>query len=772
MAGLFTLPNYRLLLPSYFPLPNFPTYWLLGTGFILLVALWRIADPVEENQWDLSPWVAKFWFVLFMALGAWLRLKDAGRPTAGFWDDHAWIITDIRDVIDCGARPLLFPFGWREPLFPYLSAFFWIIQPKATGVFITHLSSAVIDLAALWALYLAAKEIGGRRMGLLVLAMGAISKAMIEVCVFGYGCDTTVLACSLALLFFLRLMKKPDWKHFLYWGLALGFGATCYVPFRIWTPAMLGCGWLWVYSDPRERSGNPFRLILGWGGMAALVLLFGVTNSFLPDENPLIKFVSNPIVIILAALLLAFSAYQTHRQARQGKDRKLLAWALGALAAVLVMTPFFLHPFYSSHVSDLSVFSKKLPPVPGGGWYYFWNNIVFSLAIMFGHGFGLTQCPGAGDCFFDFYVPACGILALAYFIARPTGAKLLVLFMSAVSLLPFLLSNAPHTFRLVGTDAPLLLIGAWGLNRLWLAFIQIGSRKVGGMTCAILLLALGGWELDRNTALIADWQSQKGPSAILDEQVSREIPGHKVYLFPFADFWTYGQSILCDGEEIYRVNTTIPVVLRQDEKGEDLALFLAGKDLKTKMELDKEFPGLTWNEKSTPYSIPFMRWTEIPIDRITEGQKGLVQMRRFPRFSWLRRCYRTYGVGRGMILYEDRVNHWNDDFDLIPVDAKADYNSMRLEGDWYVTREGEYSFGLRTANTTWMILDGNKILRVRGGFGDNVPKKATVFLKAGIHHVEIVTAFMIETRVPVVSVTAPGANGGVPLDECSLSAAP
>ncbi len=479
LLGLFNLPNYRMLLSPDFPLPNLPVRWLLALGFIGLVALFKLAPRVAENEWDISPWTAKVWFVLFMVLAAWLRLKNAAEPVSGFWDDHYVVTRDIRNIVDFYWRPLLMPSGWREPFFPYLTALLWLVLPNATGVTIVHVSSAVIDLMALWALYLAAKEVGGRRMGLLVLGMGAICKALIEPCFFGYGNNTTVLGCALAMLFSLRVLKKPDWKHFLYWGLSLGFGAYCYVPFRVWIPVLLGCLWLWVYSDPKERGKDPFRLVLGIGGMTALALLFAIKNSFLSSESPLVKFLTSLPVLILVVAGLIFAYVKVAKQGLKGDGFKLFGWATGAIFTVLTMLPLFFHPNYSSHVADLSVFSKTFSPKPGDGLHHLMDNIIICLGLMFGQTGEVAQCPGIGDSFYDFFLAASGALALAYFVARPSWLKGFLLLLWVNSLTPFLLSNAPHSFRMVGADAPLLFIGAWGLNRLWLAFVQVGSRKVG-----------------------------------------------------------------------------------------------------------------------------------------------------------------------------------------------------------------------------------------------------------------------------------------------------
>jgi hypothetical protein len=772
-AGLFSLPNYNQLLAPGNALANLPTRWLLIAGFAALVVLWRAAPAAEESQWDLKPATSRVLFWIFIGLGAALRLNHPEQPANFFWDDHFIVTSDIRNIIDFNEHPLLFPSGWREPFFPYLTAFLWLFNFHATGVFIVLLSSTLIDLAALWAFYLTGKEIGGRRMGIVLLAMAAICKAMITVCKFGYGCDTTVLACAVALLFFFRLLKKPDLSHFIQWGLSLGFGAYCYVPFRVWTPVLLGIVWLWVFSDPKERQKNIYRWGLGVGLITAWAFLFLYKNYFLTQDNPLVRFLVGWPGLALVAAGLGFCYYQVGRQGIKGEGSKLFGWATGALLTALIMAPVLLHPHYSEHTSDISVFSKKFSPEPGQGWRNFLENIRYSQGLMFGREGDVARMPALGDCFFDFYTAACGLLGLAYFVARPTLNKFWVLVLYVVSLVPFILSNAPHSFRLVALTAPLLLVGAWGLGRLWLGFIQVGSRA-GGIVCAVLLLAFCGWEVDRNSRLIHDWLLQEGPDTLIGDQANAELPHFRVYVANLhPGFYTNGLDILSDQKEIFRVNDSNSIDLLPDEKGKDLAILVAGQDLAHQKAIESEFPGLPWHERKMwnqqPQEIPFLKWMEVPFDLIPQGDKGLFHVQRLSAWSWKRRCYSRYGLGRGFILYEDRVTHWNDN--LPPYDTIDWNNSMRVEGDWNVVAAGSYAFSIRTGNAMWFEVDGKKIIQNKPSDGNRL-QSTTMDLTAGPHRVELVTAFASEHLVPSVMVKGPGASQEISLELLAEANAP
>src|SRR6185436_11419938 len=124
-------------------------------------------------------------------------------------------------------------------------------------------------------------------------------------------------------------------------------------------------------------------------------------------------------------LLLAVSYVKTAMVGwRKGKGYdKLFGWATGALVTAIVMAPFFLHPYYSTHTSDISVFSKNYSHSLGEGFRNLWNNVLFVQGLMFGQVNDVSRIPILGDSFFDFYSAACGLLALAYFVARPSCLK-------------------------------------------------------------------------------------------------------------------------------------------------------------------------------------------------------------------------------------------------------------------------------------------------------------------------------------------------------------
>ena len=780
MAGLLALPNYNLLLRSEnpfllnviqnFPADNFfarlPAKWFVWAGFLALIPLFRMVPPIAEAEWDLPPRIARICFWFFMALGAYLRLENPHQPVGFFWDDHYTITSDIRRMLDFHQFYFLFPIGWREPLFPYLSALLWVLFPHGTGWIIVLMADVIIDMAALWLFYLIGKEIGGRRMGVLLLALGSICKTMVMVTKFEYGNDTAVLASAASALFFLRLLKKPDLKHFLEWGAALGFGALAYVPYRPWMPVFLGAAWLWVFSDPRERKFTPYRLILGPFLLVAWAFLFTYKNSFLPDKSSWVHFFAGPGAI-LAGLAVAGSWVKVFLEEQKKGHSKLFGWATGALLTAILMAPFYLHPHYSEHVADISAFSPKFTEA-GQGWAKVWENTIFTVKLLFGQVDHVSRMPAIGDSLYEFGVTACALLGVAYFIARPRWISAFFVSLFFVSTVAGTLSNGPHSFRYVICDLPLLLTGAWGINRLWLAFLQARAGKtLNGMMLAALLLGFT-WETAQNHKLVWGWMSQQAMNTIVWDEAQKELPNHRVYLIPHDPgfYATKALDILADAGELFEASATNSIDLTPAEKGKDLAIFVWGQDTEGQRKVEKEFPGVQWQKRmyylQNGQGIPYLWWTEVPFARVPADEEAFIHTRSVSPWSWRRRCYGYYGLGRGVILYEDRVNHWNDN---LPAHQFIDWNnSMRLEGDWSIPVSGDYTLKLNTGNVLWLFLDGKKVLEVKPNENPK-PKSYKASLQAGTHHVEMVTGFAYEHQVPRITVTGPGINGEVSLDQ-------
>jgi hypothetical protein len=404
----------------------------------------------------------------------------------------------------------------------------------------------------------------------------------------------------------------------------------------------------------------------------------------------------------------------------------------------------------------------------------FWNNLFSVLPLFFGPT-GFPMCfPGAGDSMYGFFEAALGLLGLAYFVARPSLEKFFIFVLFWVGWVPGVLSNAPYPLRYLTCDVTLFLTGAWGLNRLWLAALQVKNTKLLNALFAAAVLACGVWQLSVNFNLYQQWMANRGPNPLVDDVIQQELPNHRVYLVYYNDnFWTIVQDLLCDGREVYRTEDTNSIDLLPGQTGKDLAILVYAQDIKTQKRLEQEFPGLAWKKWKLFFTNPeggdYTYCMEVPFDRLKQDEKDYFHVRFVSPWSWTRRYYGQYGMGRGLIRHEDHTAHWNDallDKDMVDLNR-----SIRIEGDWNVKTEGDYTFSVQTENVYWLILDHKKIIDIpryeAGPLGT-----ATVYLKPGVHHVEVVNSCSQWKGVTSVMVKAPGASQTVSLDDLAASTAP
>ena len=773
MLGLATLSNYNAMIPGGRFLLNFQLYtgWILLIGFAGMVWLWRQVASAKESQWDISPWTARICFWLIIGLAIYIRMFDIETPAPDWWDDHFIHTSDIRNVLDFKWYPIFFPSGARESLFPYLTAFLWTFSSKTTGIEIMQFSNMIIDVTAIWIFYLLGKEIGGRRMGVFFLGMGAICKIMIEVTKNQMGCDTCVLGGALALLFLLRLVKKPDFLHFVEWGFAVGFGGYTYVPLRSWLPVMLGGVFLWVWHNRPDKRFDIFRLILGPGLLTAWAFLFLYKNTNFGLGGVL----TNPATIIFGVGLLMFSYVKIFLTEHKTGFSQLFMWATAVIVIALVMTPAYLYPFYGSHVSSYSLFNKDMSSFKAA-WDQFAGNTNQAISLFFGSSGTLIGVPWAGDAVYDFFLTACSLLGMAYFLARPNWIPAMAIILFFISSLAGTMSQAPHTQRYVACDTPLLLMSAYGLNRFWVAVLQYQNSKSIKVLLAVGVITFISWQFYQNINLYKVWMSHRCPTPLIYDQIVKELPNHRIYVKHLINdhFDNTGLDILADGKPIYVMQDSNEIDLEPNDSKKDLALMVSGEDVITQKRIEKEFPGIPWSKQlmflQDPKAVPFLYWMEVPFDRIKKNENDLFRVREVSVWDWTRRCYRNYGLGRGLIRYEDKVKHWNDPIELPNADNA--YANIKISGPWNLKISGDYVFSFQTGDILWFFLDGKKIMTKEHNEEDNNKRVYKKYLTVGVHQVEIINYSINAKHVPVINVLMPGSSEMIPLDDLALNDRP
>lgn len=766
LLALLSLPNGALLVPGWNLVSHLPFYPLLLAGFAGMVYFFR-RIPGEGAGEDIPSRISRPLFFVLLALGAYLRLHDLNRISGCIDNDHWIYANEALQIMDAGDRPILLPYGMREPFFEYFAAFVWSFIPQATAIVAMTISCVIVDVFILWSFYLLGKEAGGRRAGLILMAMGTISKTLIQISKIDFGFHTDVLACALAVLFLFRLLKNPKLSHFVEWGLALALGSYIYVAFRLWTPVLIGGLWLWILWRPETRPRSRASWSLALSVMAAWAFAFFYVNRVVPHEWAAVRFFAESWgVWLIVAALAGF--YLWAGLENRGVDW-VWKWATGALLTALLLSPLWVQPGYSDHANETVIFHERYGLTRIEAWKYVLANFWNGFRLLFGYDPNnpfWNLPPMHGDSYMDYFIPAFGLAALASFFARPRLIQASILGLFLVGYASFFLTHGAHSNRLMAALLPMYLIAAWGAYRLWQVF-RISKFQKGGAWGTALLLIFAAWMLGANVRILERWMNMRWPDT-LAQDVLNLIPKDRAYMIPNPGY--FGESawdLISEGRDVHSFLPSNPIDLAAGKKavgveeGKDVAVLIAGNDQASKDKLSKAYPGGTWYEKSLDYPQISLKWIVIPFGQVSRNPADLFYVRYKPASFWWRRFYGGLGLGRGMIRYEDRQARWNDA--LSPAFTGGD-NTGRVSGTWIVPQTGDYTFSLQTANTCQFWVDGRKILEVKRPRGLFV-KSAKLDLAAGPHEAEIVTAFNQEHQVPQVLVRSGAEGWAKPLDE-------
>src|SRR5271170_4997494 len=138
---------------------------------------------LKKENW--LPSFHSLWLLPILAVAAYLRLYHYWEPVPTYWDDFAQEIIAPRNILDFHANHWVFDLGRREPFFSYFAAALWWFLPAAKGLMIQRLACVILNLLAIWVLYLVGKELSGRRAGVLLAALGAINLDLLLKCLVG-----------------------------------------------------------------------------------------------------------------------------------------------------------------------------------------------------------------------------------------------------------------------------------------------------------------------------------------------------------------------------------------------------------------------------------------------------------------------------------------------------------------------------------------------------------------------------------------------------------
>ena len=763
VTGVLFLPNFRpLLMKYYLDQYKFLPYAGMIAGFLVLFFCFRRKTPVPPLP-DLSRPVAYLAFAFFYFLCFYTRFSHPEVPQATFWFDDLVVYHDIRAIIDWGENYLLFPFGQREPFFPYFTAYLWkLLIPNADGVYADRLSSMLIDMGTCWGFYRLGREIASRWLGLALMALYSVGKPMVIYCFFGYGANTCMLSTVWMAYFFFHLMKNPVFKRFIYLGIAMGFGAFTYVPARPWPPFLIGVVWLWVLWNTRQKPKSmPLKVLLTLG-MAFCAFLVVFKNGYLPKDLGWVAFFTHLPVWAAILAVLAVAYFMVGIKSRGDEAARLtFGWATMAMVDLLITLPFYLQEGYASHVVEssalhvdgkiglgLNVLTKLLYNIH----YYFTMMFVQPISDS-------GTYPIINDSFFD-PLPVIGmIIGLAFFLAKPSWGRGFILSLIPVGMVPFVLATTPNSARPLASVIPLLTLAGWGLVY-WLgSFVAAVPGKTMRFLALAGLCSLWVWNAEKsNWSVWHGWMGRVSGDQFTFQQVDKDWKQYRVMVaVNSVQFGSAAFTALCDQREVYWWKDSTPLYLGPGETGKDVSLLFWGNDpRKIDDQVRKEFP------EAQISTVPgyheedanFLKRAVIPFSAILNKTSGMLYPVRVPAGYWRRQFYwEGYGWARGLVWLDDRVPNL-----AAPLPAETThYETARADGDLNVPTEGDYQFsGTNGLDFVILLVDGKKIIDYYPSDGKAFLPRAGIHLAPGPHSVTVETYFKNNLLFPKIAVTPPG----------------
>ena len=241
--------------------------WLLHIGsLILLIAGAFLLDIGRGQILGERTWSRMEMGLLLsiLALAAILRLAGLDQLPFGTWYDEAQNgLTALRILEGSSAHPVYFPRVNSAVHYLYLVAASFRLFGASTAAL--RMVSALMGVGAVAAGYLTGRELFGRRMGLVLAFLLAVSRWHVNFSRIGMYNASTPLFELVTIGFLLRGIRRERLSDFTWAGMAMGLGMVFYTGFLSF-PLVLA--FFLVHSSLVER--NFFRRF--WRGL----LVFGV----------------------------------------------------------------------------------------------------------------------------------------------------------------------------------------------------------------------------------------------------------------------------------------------------------------------------------------------------------------------------------------------------------------------------------------------------------------------------------------------------------------
>lgn len=366
-------------------------------------------------------------------LAATLRLWGLTAIPPGLYHDEAFNGLDALSVLD-GDRPIYFTANnGREPIFIYSVALSVALLGRSPGAI--RIVAALLGTLTVPAIYLMAREMGGRRLALLAAMLTATTVWPLALSRIGFRAISMPLVIALALWLLWRGRRTGQRWQFILAGLCFGAASYTYLAARFTFIALLGFGIIY-YSC---------RLDFNFTGKGRTVAVRK----------------TDALLFLLAAILVLLP---------------LLIYGIGHWDV------------FVRRAGQVSIFNSTINK--GDFWGTLLRHTGQALGMFFIRGDFIPRHNVPPRPVFDPLMGAAFVLGLVQAIRewrRPDRALTLVWL--AVMILPTIIAeDAPHFLRSVGLQPVLFVIPALGLETAWQWLEKRAPRAIAGGLVALILL--------------------------------------------------------------------------------------------------------------------------------------------------------------------------------------------------------------------------------------------------------------------------------------------
>jgi hypothetical protein len=393
---------------------------------------------------------AELWFALaLLCLAAGLRLYKLDEQPFGLADDEAMVGLAIKHIIgDPNYRPVFGGDYQDYPALYFYASVPFVLTSGATPLGV-RLSAALAGTVGVLAVYLLAREIGGRRYALVAGVLLAMMAWHLNFSRIAFNAVWSVALDALACLFFVRALRRASIVDGLLGGVSLGLG-------------------LHMYHTSR---------------LLPLILALYLLHCLVADRLALLRRAGPPLLAFSAATLLTVSPVALH--------------------AALRPAEFF------ERAAQVSIFNAAHE---GGYLTPLWSNVTkhFLMFNAVGDDNGRHNLPGAP--MLDPITGALFLVGLLYCLPRlrRPAAFLLVAWVPIMLLGGILSREAPHGLRTLDEVTGVALLAAlpatslWSRGQAWLE-PRCPPWAAGAVAAAAVLLLswIGSFNIDRYFNLMA-----------------------------------------------------------------------------------------------------------------------------------------------------------------------------------------------------------------------------------------------------------------------------